>query len=144
MFCFPVSITVFWVSNLYWKQSLSTNSKGEEQTLLAFSYLMVYYDTLINFLLVIIKDRLLKNSAKPQISRTARNCRNQIETENLRVKMMDEACISPYPAHVFRKRVESFVKSDTLCKNVLTFHTFDGILILARKEVPPHVRDRVR
>ena len=82
--------------------------------------------------------------AQPQISRTERNCRNKIETDDLRAKMMDRMCISPYPAHVFRKCVESFGKSDTLCKNVLTFHTFDGILVLARKEVPPHVLDSVR
>lgn len=56
---------------------------------LAFSYLMLYYDFLIRFLLVIIKDRLLKNSAKPQISRTQRNCRNEVEIDNLRAKIIE-------------------------------------------------------
>ena len=74
--------------------------------------------------------------AQPQISRTERNCRNTVQSDDLRAKMINRTCISPCPAHVTRKRVESFGKSDTLCKNVLTFHTFDGILILARKEVP--------
>ena len=73
---------------------------------------------------------------KPQKSRAERICRKVIEIDYLRVKTIDRACISLYPAHVLRKCVESFGKSDTLCKKFLTFRTFDGILILARKEVP--------
>ena len=74
--------------------------------------------------------------SQPQFSRTERNCRNAVKQEDLRANMMDRACITPCSAHVPGKRVESFGKSDTLCKNVLTFHAFDGILVLARKEVP--------
>ena len=81
---------------------------------------------------------------QPQFSRTQRNCRNAIEQDDLRAKMIDLACNSPYPVHALRKRIESFGKSDILCKNVLTFNTFDGILILARKEAPPHVHYCVR
>ena len=85
-----------------------------------------------------------REAFQPQFSRIERKCRKAVKREDLLVKMIVRTCISPYPTHVTHKCVESFGKSDTLCKNFLTFRAFDGILILARKEVPMHVHDRVR